>query len=428
MHRVELAKQKESSLSFSEMNLSRAMRDTLTKIGYHTPTPIQAAAIPAALEARDILGQAQTGTGKTAAFLIPILERLDLERRVPQALVVAPTRELALQILGEAQRLSGTNRTDHVALYGGERLSSQLKSLQGGCRLIVGTPGRILDHLRRGSLRVEHVRHLVLDEVDRMLDIGFRPDIERIIARLPRARQTQMLSATVATGVATLARKYLRDPLTIRISPGQLSCETVEQRYFTTDPERKFELLVRLIARDQPEHCLIFCRTRRKAEQIGRQLGAQMAAVAAIHGNLDQSQRNRVMQRFRAGAIRFLVATDVVGRGIDVTTVSHVINYDIPQDCEDFVHRVGRTGRMGAEGIAYTFATPDEGKELTAIEALINREIRQDRIEGFEAFQKASAAANGNGHRSALLQATRLALGGRGRRRRAGSRPVRLTR
>lgn len=423
MQQVEVAKQEESVLSFSEMDLSRTMRDTLTEIGYHTPTLIQSAVIPAALEGRDILGQAQTGTGKTAAFLIPILERLDEARRVPQALVVAPTRELALQILEEARCLSGGS-ANLVALYGGERISSQLRRLESGCRLIVGTPGRILDHLRRGSLRVEHVKHLVLDEVDRMLDIGFRPDIERIVARLPRARQSLMLSATVATGVATLARKYLRDPLAVSVSPDKLSCDTVEQRYFTTDPERKFELLVRLIARDQPEQCLIFCRTRRKAEQIGRQLGAQMGGVAAIHGNLDQSQRNRVMQRFRAREIRFLVATDVMGRGIDVTTVSHVINFDIPQDCEDYVHRVGRTGRMGAEGIAYTFATPEEGKELTAIEGLINREVRQDRIEGFETFKKVAADANGNGGASALLQATRLALGGgrgrRPRRRRVG--------
>jgi ATP-dependent RNA helicase DeaD len=361
------------------------MLASLDAAEYLQPTPVQAGMIPSALAGVDVLGQARTGTGKTAAFAIPILERLQKSRKgaPPQALVLVPTRELAVQVRDEIEKLAHGRRVSCVPVYGGKPIRQQISKLQQGADVIVGTPGRVLDLLGRGSLDLRSVRTVVLDEADRMLDIGFRPDIEKILRRCPTERQTLLLSATLAPPVERLAQKYMRDPEMMDFSPKGKAVETIDQFYFTVDQERKYDLLVRLLEREQPAQAIVFCRTKRGTDRVWRKLSKKLKSVDVIHGDLVQSARDRVMKAFRAGEVRILVATDVVGRGIDVTRISHIINYDMPQSSDDYVHRVGRTGRMGREGIAFTFVTTEEGGELTRIEMLINRLLKRDEIEGF---------------------------------------------
>ena len=373
------------SKSFAELGLSDMMLASLERAEYLAPTPVQAGLIPRALAGVDVLGQARTGTGKTAAFAIPILETIQRGKKgsPPQALVLVPTRELAVQVRDEIEKLAHGRRFSCVPVYGGKPIRSQIAKLQQGAEVIVGTPGRVLDLLGRGSLDLRTLKIVVLDEADRMLDIGFRPDIEKILRRCPQVRQTLLLSATVAPGVERLAQKYMRDPEMMDFSPKSMSVETIEQFYFTVDHERKYDLLVKLLERERPAQAIVFCRTKRGTDRVWRKLSKKLPGVDVIHGDLMQSARDRVMKAFRAGDVRILIATDVVGRGIDVTSISHIINYDMPQSSDDYVHRVGRTGRMGREGVAYTFVTTEEGGELTRIEMLINRLLKRDEIEGF---------------------------------------------
>jgi ATP-dependent RNA helicase DeaD len=254
--------------------------------------------------------------------------------------------------------------------------------------MVVGTPGRILDLMDRGALMFDDIRFVVLDEADRMLDIGFRPDIEKILRRCPQSRQTLLLSATIPPPVMRLGQRYMRDPEMLDFSPSDISVETIEQYYFTVGAEQKFDLLYRLLEREKPTQAIVFCRTKRGTEKIHRRLARKIKSVDTIYGDLSQNVRDRVMRQFRDGTIQILVATDVVGRGIDVTRISHIINYDIPQFCDDYVHRVGRAGRMGREGIAYTFVTPEEGNELTRIEMRINRLLKRDEMPGFHIGEK----------------------------------------
>lgn len=352
----------------------RALRNA----GYQDPTPVQAGVIPAALDEHDVVGQAQTGTGKTAAFVIPILEMLDIETDCPdpQAIMLVPTRELAVQVHDEFTKLAKGLPVTCAAIYGGTPIRRQIEKLRRGAHAIVGTPGRVIDHISRRTLRLHDIDLVVLDEADRMLDIGFRPDIEKILRACPKERQTLLLSATVPPPIERLAQRYMRNPQRLDFSPTQVAAETIDQYYFTVDQDKKFELLERLISREQPEQAIIFCRTKRGTDRIHHKLKKKFDGVGVIHGDLPQSARNRAMSAFRQGATKLLVATDVVGRGIDVSTVSHIINFDIPQDCDDYVHRVGRTGRMGREGVAYTFALPEEGPELTRIEMRIDRLLK----------------------------------------------------
>jgi ATP-dependent RNA helicase DeaD len=361
------------------------MLAALDRAGYVEPTPIQAGLIPRALAGIDLLGQARTGTGKTAAFAIPILEKLDRHGHAPRAMVLVPTRELAVQVRDEFIKLAHGRKSHAVALYGGTPIRAQIEKLQRGVDCVIGTPGRVLDHIARGTLMLDELEFVVLDEADRMLDIGFRPDIEKILRRCPSSRQTMLLSATVPPPVARLATRYMRDPETLNFSSSDVSVETIEQFYFTVIPEKKFELLVKLLRRDKPRQTIVFCRTKRGTEKVYRNLQKKIDGVDCIHGDLQQSARDRAMASFREGQIRCLVATDVVGRGIDVTAISHIINYDIPSFCDDYVHRVGRTGRMGREGVAYTFVTPEEGPELTRIEMRIEKLLMRAELEGFEA-------------------------------------------
>jgi ATP-dependent RNA helicase DeaD len=367
------------------------MLAALVDAAYHNPSPVQAGIIPRALAGKDVLGQARTGTGKTAAFAIPILEKLESgAANIPRALVLVPTRELAVQVKDEITKLAKGRKTRCIAVYGGKPIRQQIDKLTRGADIVVGTPGRVIDLLSRNSLRLEGLQIVVLDEADRMLDIGFRPDIEKILRRCPKERQTLLLSATVAPGVERLATRYMIDPEVMDFSPKNKTVDTIEQHYFSVDEERKFDLLVRLLAREQPEQAIVFCRTKRGTDKLHNRLTKKIPDVDVIHGDLQQSARDRVMRRFRDNEVRILIATDVVGRGIDVTNISHIINYDMPQSSDDYVHRVGRTGRMGREGVAYSFVTPEQGIELTRIEMLINTLLKRDEIEG---FQTVAAAA-----------------------------------
>ncbi len=361
------------------------MLSALDAAGYLEPTPVQAGLIPRALAGVDVLGQARTGTGKTAAFVIPILERLKPSRKGqgPQALILVPTRELAVQVREEVAKLSHGQKIHSVAVYGGKPIRGQIEKLARGCDVVIGTPGRVLDHMARGTLKLNDLWVVVLDEADRMLDIGFRPDIEKILRRCPRERQTLLLSATVPPPVERLARSYMRDPESLNFSPTDIAVETIEQFYVTVEQERKYELLEHLLKREKPQQAIVFCRTKRGTDRIERRLTKRFEHVSCIHGDLAQSARDKAMSAFREGKVKILVATDVVGRGIDVTGISHIINYDIPQFCDDYVHRVGRTGRMGREGVAYTFVTPEEGNELTRIEIRIDRLLKRDEVPGF---------------------------------------------
>ena len=372
---------------FEAMDLSEELLEALSRANYTEPTPIQAGLIPEALKGIDLMGQAQTGTGKTAAFAIPLLEMVDFETeyRGPQALVLVPTRELAVQVRDECAKLADTSDIQVVAVYGGKPIRRQIEKLRRAPEIVVGTPGRVIDLNARGALFFGDLHQVVLDEADRMLDIGFRPDIEKILRRCPESRQTLLLSATLPDPVLRLAKRYMRDPEVLDFSPKNIAVETIDQFYFTVDQERKFDLLLKLLERENPTQAIVFCRTRRGTEKIYRRLSRQkLESVACIHGDLTQSTRDTTMRKFRDGKLRILVATDVVGRGIDVSGVSHIINYDIPEFCDDYVHRVGRTGRMGREGVAYSFITPAEGPELTRIEMRINLLLQRAEMPGFD--------------------------------------------
>jgi ATP-dependent RNA helicase DeaD len=371
---------------FQSLALQPSLLAILERAGYRDPTPIQAAFVPRALAGRDVVGQAQTGTGKTAAFLLPFLNRWrDTGVPGPHALIMVPTRELAMQVVEEAKKLTPHPRCKTIAIYGGQRIRTQLDAMRAGFSIAVGTPGRVLDHLSRGSLTLDRIRYVVLDEADRMLDIGFRPDIERILRRCPHERQTLLLSATMPPPVLRLAQRYMQRPLLIKIAPQNVTLENIRQSYFTVDADKKFDLLLRVIDREKPRQCIIFCRRKIDAHRLYKDLHHHVDGVAVMHGDLDQPLRERIMKRFREGTVRFLVATDVVGRGIDVMGISHIFNYDLPEDPENYVHRIGRTGRMGKDGAAIAFVTREQGEELTRIEQFINKQIREEKLEGFEA-------------------------------------------
>jgi ATP-dependent RNA helicase DeaD len=384
---IRLSHRGDEATTFASMSLTAAQIEILNELGYRRPTPIQAAFVPRALRGCDLIGQAQTGTGKTAAFLLPILERLDPDPR-PQALVLGPTRELVRQVADEAVRLAGPRRLSITAIYGGHDLASQRQQLERGTHIVVGTPGRILDFLRRRTLDLSAIRVLVLDEADRMLDIGFRPDIDRIVRRMPQRRQTLLLSATMPPPVQRLAARYMSKAELIDVSADVISVESIEQKYLTVDEDRKLGLLLRLLARERPRQCIVFCQTKEGARRLSAELSSRVRGVVEMSGDLPQPRRSWVMREFRAGKIRILVATDVVGRGIDVQGISHVINYDIPEDPQVYVHRIGRTGRMGRDGKAFTFVAPEQGRLLSAIEITVNRQLAIDQIAGYVAHRR----------------------------------------
>ncbi len=370
-------------MTFAELPLSPALQRAIAEEKYVTPTPIQAAAIPHILDGRDLLGCAQTGTGKTAAFALPLLHRLDAVRKpaaptAPRALVLAPTRELAGQI-GDSVRTYGRHLAlRHTVIYGGVGQHPQVKALDRGVHLLVATPGRLLDLMQQRHLSLHHVEFLVLDEADRMLDMGFLPDLRRIVAALPRERQSLFFSATMPPAVAQLASTLLRDPVRVEVTPPSTTVERIEQNVMLVGSSEKRSKLRELLDDAALFQVLVFTRTKRRANDVARQLSASGVRADAIHGNKSQNARQRALQQFRSGRLRVLVATDVAARGLDVDGISHVINYDLPVEPESYVHRIGRTGRAGASGIAISFCEPAERNHLRQIERLIGVRLLAD--------------------------------------------------
>lgn len=367
---------------FHGLGLSPTSLAAIASVGYQTPSPIQAAFLPIAVTGVDVIGQARTGTGKTAAFVLPILERTSPDSDAVQAIVLTPTRELSEQVAEECRRLSANRPVRAVSCVGGKDIKKQIDALNRGAQIVIGTPGRVLDLISRRLLMLETIKVAVLDEADRMLDIGFRPDIEKILRRCPTERQTLLLSATIPSPVMRLAQRYMRSPEHVDLSKDQVVVDTVEQYYITVEPEEKLSTLARLLVRERPRQALVFCRTKRGADRLYDRISGRLPGVDVIHGDLPQSARDRVMKKFRSGEVRLLIATDVMGRGIDVTSVSHIVNYDVPEYCDDYVHRVGRTGRLssGDRCFAFTFVSRAEGDQLTNIEMRINRLLPQYRF------------------------------------------------
>lgn len=361
-------------VDFDNMQLKNELLEMIRAKGFVQPTPIQMQTIPLALDGHDIMGQARTGTGKTASFGIPILNCL-----VPgggmQALVICPTRELSVQVRNEIAFLGSALGIQVVALYGGQSIEVQFQALGKQPEIVIATPGRLLDHLRRGSVYLEDLRFVVLDEADEMLDMGFLPDIEMILSECPTPRQTFLFSATLPEEIRTLAMKFMQDPQVVLIDADEPTVPIVEQRCYRVHPSRKIQALCRLLEAEQPKVSLVFCRTKRGADELAHRLEQRGFKAEALHGDMSQRERDQVMNRFRRGKLRVLVATDLAARGLDIDMVSHVINFDIPEDPDIYVHRIGRTGRAGRDGVAITLVEPGQIKQLRMIERRIDRRI-----------------------------------------------------
>ena len=362
--------------NFAALNLRPELAQAVTTLGYTQPTPIQRDIIPLMLAGSDVTGQAQTGTGKTAAFAIPILQQLDPSARLPQALVVAPTRELALQVAEMTQALGQYLEVNVLAIYGGTAYSQQLAGLRNGAHIVVGTPGRLLDLARRGRLDLSAVRFVVLDEADEMLSMGFIEDVEALLAQTPTERQTALFSATLPKRIVQLAENYLRDPKTVRIEAEQVTVSATEQRYYLVNEFDKLAVLTRLFEIENISTALIFTRTRARTGELVNELNLRGFPAEALSGDMSQEARERTMARFRSGHVKVLVATDVAARGLDVEGISHVFNFDLPDEAELFVHRVGRTGRAGRTGIAISLVTPSERRLMREIEHFTKQEMR----------------------------------------------------
>jgi ATP-dependent RNA helicase DeaD len=366
---------------FATFGLRRDVLRALADMGYEEPSPVQTEAIPLLLEGRDLIAQALTGTGKTAAFGIPIVERANPRQPEPGALVLAPTRELAIQVAGEVSRLGRFRDLCVLPIYGGQPYERQLRVLRQGVQILIATPGRLLDHLRRGTVQLGHVRFVVLDEADEMLQLGFLEDVEAILQAVPAERQTALFSATMPPPIVRLAERHLRDPARVTLSqPRALTVPAIEQFYYQVPRGHKVEALVRLLDVKAPTVALVFCATKRMTDALAEDLRARGYRTEALHGDLNQAQREKVIRAVREGRIEVLVATDVAARGLDIEQVSHVINFDLPQDPEVYVHRIGRTGRAGRAGEAITLLAPWERDQVRAITAVTGARIERGEI------------------------------------------------
>ncbi|MDD7361688.1 MAG: DEAD/DEAH box helicase, partial [Streptococcus alactolyticus] len=362
-------------MKFTELHLSENILKAVEKAGFEEPSPIQELTIPLALEGKDVIGQAQTGTGKTAAFGLPTLDKIDTSRHVVQALVIAPTRELAVQGQEELFRFGREKGVKVRSVYGGSSIEKQIKALRSGAHIVVGTPGRLLDLIKRKALKLDHVETLILDEADEMLNMGFLEDIEAIISRVPENRQTLLFSATMPEAIKRIGVKFMYDPEHVRVAAKELTTDLVDQYYIRVKEQEKFDTMTRLIDVERPELAIVFGRTKRRVDELTRGLKLRGYRAEGIHGDLDQGKRLRVLRDFKNDNIDILVATDVAARGLDISGVTHVYNYDIPQDPESYVHRIGRTGRAGKEGMSVTFVTPNEMDYLRTIEKLTRKEM-----------------------------------------------------
>lgn len=359
--------------SFEDLHLDRKILAALKDMGFEEPSPIQKGAIPLALEGEDLIGQAQTGTGKTAAFGIPIIQKINEKDRHIQALVMSPTRELCIQVADEISKIGRTKRVRVLPVYGGQPIERQIRSLKRGIQVVIGTPGRLLDHIRRGTIDLEYVNFLVLDEADEMLDMGFVDDMENIIKNVPPERQTMLFSATMPRPILSISKKYMRAPKMVAIHKEVVTAPTIDQYYYET--RDKVDGLCRIL--DTTDDCkmIIFCRTKKGVDELVIALATRGYEAEGLHGDLSQNQRDRVMKKFRSGQVDILVATDVAARGLDIDNITHVVNFDVPSDSESYVHRIGRTGRAGNSGVALTFITPREFRQLKLIERSIKTKI-----------------------------------------------------
>jgi ATP-dependent RNA helicase DeaD len=372
-------------ISFADLGLGDAVLKALKDVGYETPSAIQAATIPPLLEGRDVVGLAQTGTGKTAAFALPILSRLDLKQKTPQALVLAPTRELALQVCEAFEKYAAHLRGVHVLpVYGGQGYGVQLSALRRGVHIVVGTPGRIMDHLEKGTLDLTELRFLVLDEADEMLNMGFAEDVETILADTPADKNVALFSATMPAQIRRISKKYLNDPTEITVKSKTTTSANTTQRYLTVSYPQKVDALTRILEVENFEGMIVFVRTKNETETLAEKLRARGFSAMAINGDVAQVQRERTVNQLKSGKLDILVATDVAARGLDVDRISHVVNYDIPTDTESYVHRIGRTGRAGRSGDAISFVTPRERYLLKAIEKATRQPLTQMQLPSVE--------------------------------------------
>ena len=394
-----------SDLTFDGLGLGADLCRVLAGAGFTTPTPIQAKAIPELLTGQDVLGIAQTGTGKTAAFALPLIEKLaDAGRarpRCPRALILAPTRELAAQIQTEIRRFTAGNKTRSFCVFGGAAIRPQAQALARGTEILVATPGRLIDLMSQRMVSLGEVRHLVLDEADRLLDMGFIADIRRIVADLPRARQSLLFSATMSRDIEELANSLLKDPVRVEVTPEVVTVDAIEQGVYPVKGDAKPELLRQLLTRQDVRKAIVFTRTKHGADRVARRLNAAGIEASAIHGNKTQGARRKALEGFKHGKEWVLVATDIAARGIDISGITHVINFELPHEPESYVHRIGRTARNGTTGVAWSLVEPAEGKQLGAIERLQRIDIpRLDAPEGFAPVELQTQGATRRGGRS----------------------------
>ncbi|WP_203457096.1 DEAD/DEAH box helicase [Paenibacillus tepidiphilus] len=409
---------------FKDLGVSETLTGLLKGQGIVNPTPVQAEAIPPVVQGLDVIARAKTGTGKTLAFLLPIMDKIRVEQAYPQSLILAPTRELALQITEEARKLARHTGVKILAVYGGQDVEKQLRKLEGGRHLIIGTPGRLLDHLRRETLDLSGVKMLVLDEADQMLHMGFLEDVETIITAVPYRRQTMLFSATMPDAIKRLAANYMKEPLDIVIKGNSpIPLDNIRQQVVECSDRNKEEALISMIERDRPYLAMIFCRTKRRVSKLNEALQAAGYASDELHGDLSQAKREAVMKRFREAKLQLLVATDVAARGLDVEGVTHVFNYDMPLDPDSYIHRIGRTGRAGGKGLAITFASPRDRAGLEDIERQTAQRLERRRYEKNEFGDGEFSSAPGGGARAARQDNApeRRGSGGRGQGRSGGA-------
>jgi ATP-dependent RNA helicase DeaD len=378
---------------FSELGLQKSTLKSIERMGFEEATPIQAQTIPVALQGKDLIGQAQTGTGKTAAFGIPLLEKIDIKAEHVQGIVIAPTRELAIQVSEELYKLGYGKKVSVLAVYGGQDIDRQIRALKKKPHIIVGTPGRLLDHIKRKTLRLGDVQTVVLDEADEMLNMGFIEDIESILSTVPEDHQTLLFSATMPDPIRKIAEKFMNDPHLVKVKAKEMTVDRIQQYYLEVKEGEKFDALTRLLDIQTPELAIIFGRTKRRVDELSSALTLRGYTAEGIHGDLSQAKRLSVLKKFKEGSIDVLVATDVAARGLDISGVTHVYNFDIPQDAESYVHRIGRTGRAGKTGVAISFVTYRERSQLYVIERTTNKRMERLKTptlsEALEGQQKA---------------------------------------
>jgi len=398
------------AITFSELGLSDSVLKALKDVGYETPSAIQAATIPPLLDGRDVVGLAQTGTGKTAAFALPILSRIDVSQKKPQALVLAPTRELALQVCEAFEKYAAHIRGVHVLpVYGGQAYGVQLSALRRGVHVVVGTPGRIMDHLEKGTLDLSELKYLVLDEADEMLKMGFAEDVETILADTPDDKQVALFSATMPAQIRRISKKYLHDPEEITVKNKTTTSANTTQRYLMVSYPQKVDALTRILEVENFEGMIVFVRTKNETETLAEKLRARGYSAMAINGDIPQAQRERTVDQLKSGKLDILVATDVAARGLDVERISHVVNFDIPIDTESYVHRIGRTGRAGRSGAAISFVTPRERRLLVAIEKATRQPLTQMQLPSVEDVNVTRLARFDDAITEALSQNDRIA-------------------